>query len=235
MGKYVGRITSPITGKLEPIPSTGFFFEPTEDNMRKWRGWWRAANWEHFITFFVLGALSLILLSLISYSTVYGLEGLGAGFDFIKNEGMEIGKLYGPLMKNVFWLMGVFILFTTELGVMDIVARVCTDIIKVNWMRGSEISDRAVYFIILWIEIGFGILILLSGITQPLLLLVIGSCLNGMVMFFYSLLLLWFNNKVIPKHLEMGKMRFIALVWASAFYGYFTIAVLRGQIPKLFG
>lgn len=235
MGKYVGRITSPITGKPEPIPSTGFFFEPTEDNMRKWSGWWKAANWEHFITFFVLGGLSLILLSLISYNTVYGLEGLGKGFDFIRNEGIEIGKLYGPFMKNIFWLMGVFILFTTELGVMDIVARVCTDIIKVNWLRESEISDRAVYFIILWIEIAFGIIIILSGINKPLVLLVIGACLNGIVMFLYSMLLLWFNNKVIPKQLAMGKARFIALVWASGFYGYFTFAVLKSQIPKLFG
>lgn len=235
MGKFVGRITSPITGKPEPIPATGFFFEPTEDNMRKWRGWWKAANWEHFITFFVLGALSLILLSLISYNTVFGLEGLGEGFDFIKNEGMEIGKLYGPLLKYLFWLMGVVILFTTELGVMDIVARVCTDIIKVNWMRESEISNRAIYFTILWVEIALGIIIILSGINRPLPLLIIGSCLNGMVMFFYSMLLLWYNNKVIPKHIQMGKVRFIALVWASGFYGYFTLAVLGSQIPKLFG
>jgi hypothetical protein len=33
----------------------------------------------------------------------------------------------------------------------------------------------------------------------------------------------------------MGKIRFIALVWASGFYGYFTIAVLKDQIPKLLG
>jgi hypothetical protein len=203
--------------------------------MRKWSGWWKAANWEHFITFFVLGAVSLILLSLISYNTVYGLEGLGKGFDFIRSEGIEIGKLYGPFMKNIFWLMGVFILFTTELGVMDIVARVCTDIIKVNWMRESEIGYGTVYFIILWIEIAFGIIIILSGINKPIVLLVIGACLNGMVMFLYSMLLLWFNNKVIPKQLAMGKTRFIALVWASGFYGYFTFAVLKSQIPKLFG
>ena len=235
MGKFVGRITSPITGKPEPIPATGFFFEPTEENMRKWRGWWKAANWEHFITFFVLGSLSLILLSLISYNTVFGLEGLGKGFVFIKHEGIEIGKLYGPLLKYLFWLMGVVILFTTELGVMDIVARVCTDIIKVNWMRESKISNRAIYFTILWVEIAFGIIIILSGIDKPLPLLIIGACLNGMVMFLYSMLLLWFNNKVIPRQLQMGKVRFIALVWASGFYGYFTIAVLGDQIPKLFG
>ncbi len=32
----------------------------------------------------------------------------------------------------------------------------------------------------------------------------------------------------------MGKVRFLALVWACAFYGYFVLIVLRGEIPKLF-
>jgi len=77
--------------------------------------------------------------------------------------------------------MGVVIFFTTELGVMDIVARVCTDIIKVNWMRESKISNRAIYFTILWVEIAFGIIIILSGIDKPLPLLIIGACLNPLV------------------------------------------------------
>jgi len=236
MGKFIGRITSPVTGVEEAIPSTGFFFEMTDENLRRWRGWWKAANWEHFVTFFVLGALSLIFLSFISYSTVYGLEGLGKGFDFIRNEGLEIAKLYGPAWKYLFWLMGVFILLTTELGVMDIVARVATDLIKVNWAREAEAwSFSKIYFLILWLEIAAGITIISLGLSAPLTLLVIGACLNGMVMFFYSMLLLWNNNKVIAREISMGKVRFLAMVWASGFYGYFTIAVLADRIPKLFG
>jgi len=64
-------------------------------------------------------------------------------------------------------------------------------------------------------------------------LLVLGACLNGLVMAMYAFLLLWLNMRALPRWLAMGKVRFIALVWACAFYGYFAIIVLKSQIPKL--
>ena len=51
-------------------------FETNEENMRRWRSWWRVANQEHFITFFVLGLLSLIALSVLGLrDRVQDLEG----------------------------------------------------------------------------------------------------------------------------------------------------------------
>ena len=70
MGARIPRIVSPITGEEEAEPSLGYMFETNEENMRRWRSWWRVANQEHFITFFVLGLLSLIALSVLVYATV---------------------------------------------------------------------------------------------------------------------------------------------------------------------
>jgi len=39
MGRYVPRIKSPVTGKPEAAPSTGFIFEPTDEHLSRWRGW----------------------------------------------------------------------------------------------------------------------------------------------------------------------------------------------------
>ncbi len=68
MGQYIGRITSPLTGKEEPIPETGFHFRHTPENMARWQGWWRAANIEHFFSFLMTCIVTLFLLSLITYS-----------------------------------------------------------------------------------------------------------------------------------------------------------------------
>ena len=76
MGARIPRIVSPITGEEEAEPSLGYMFETNEENMRRWRSWWRVANQEHFITFFVLGLLSLIALSVLVYATV-GVQDLG--------------------------------------------------------------------------------------------------------------------------------------------------------------
>ena len=41
MGAYMGRITNPITGKKEVIDPSGYYFEPTDENLIKWKGWMR--------------------------------------------------------------------------------------------------------------------------------------------------------------------------------------------------
>jgi len=56
-----------------------------------------------------------------------------------------------------------------------------------NSQRGTE---SRLYFVTVWLEIVFGSVILLSGVTQPIVLLVIAASLNGLVMFVYSILLI---------------------------------------------
>ena len=239
MGHYIGRITSPLTGKEEVVADIGYHFEPSEENMGRWRAWWKAASREHFLTFFLLAALSLMMLSLISYSTTRGATGLEQGMGFIRIEGEFIGAAYGNFSQHLFHWMGIAILLTTELGLLDACARISTDIIKVNWLRNSERwTDSRLYFLLLWGQIVLGCAIMLVGLvvpgfSQPLTLLVLSASLNGGVMLIYSLLLLWMNNRVLRQALAMHPVRFVAMVWSCAFFGYFTFVTLKSQLPKL--
>ncbi|MGH8636272.1 MAG: hypothetical protein ACREUZ_03960, partial [Burkholderiales bacterium] len=61
-----------------------------------------------------------------------------------------------------------------------------------------------------------------SGVNQPLLLLVIAACLNGMVMFDYSILLIPHTRRGLPPALRVGGLRLGMLVFATAFYGFFA-------------
>jgi hypothetical protein len=94
MGARIPRLVSPITGEEEARPSTGYLFPQTEENLSRWRGWWKVANWEQFVTFFALGALSIILMSMIAYSTVNG-QDIGENIDFFRNEGLAFGEIVG--------------------------------------------------------------------------------------------------------------------------------------------
>jgi len=237
MGAFIGRITSLVTGRAEPIPDAGFLPRQTPENAARWRAWWRAANWEHFVLFFLLGAVSLIMLSCIAHSTVFGLD-LGEKMDFVRQEGVQIGLAFGSLARTAFYVAGTLILLTTELGLMDMVARVSADVVRCLWAKGSATwTLRRLYYVFLWGEILVGCAILLAGVRiewfrNPVHLLVLGASLNGLVMAFYSFLLLWMNGRVLPRWLAMGKVRFIALVWACAFYGYFAVTVLRIKVPQ---
>ncbi len=246
MGKYIGRITSPITGQKEAIADVGYYFKNTPDNFQRWRLWWKAANIEHFCSFFLTCVICLCLMSLISYSLFYdsagvlkpGMDRFGEGMDFIWGQAEVLGERpMGRLLQIGFLIMGVAVLMTTELGILDVVARISTDIVKVNYLRDNEFwSLSKLYFVFLWGEILLGIGILLIGLDKPMLLLVTSAAMNGVVMLLYSLILLYMNNKILPRTLSMSPVRFVALVWSCAFFGYFSFQAIKlTVIPYLYG
>lgn len=240
MGRFAGRLTSPLTGRTEVVADIGSHFEHNEGNLRRWRDWWRLADREHLLNFYLLSVISLMMLSLIAYSTARGTPDLAEGFAFIKAEGEFIGARYGGWMQHAFHWMGIAILLTTELGLLDACARISTDIIKVNWLRDSSVwTDSRLYYTLLWGQIAIGCAIMLlgliiPGLSQPLVLFVLSASLNGGVMLIYSALLLWLNNRVLGGTLRMRPIRFLAMIWACAFFGYFTIITLKNQLPRLF-
>jgi hypothetical protein len=246
MGRYVGRITSPLTGREETVAETGYHFPHTPENMARWRGWWRAANVEHAFSFLLTCCFTLFLLALITHSLLYDEQGqlrdeaqnLGKGFDFIWAQARLL-QAYpgGDVLRLCYLACGAAILFTTELGVLDGVARISTDIVKVNYLRNSVTwSASRLYFAFLWGEILLGTAILLFFSEEPLVLIRISAAANGAVMFLYSLTLLYMNNKILSRSLSMSPLRFVVATWSCAFFGYFTIQALRlSLIPMIMG
>lgn len=249
MGKYVGRITSPLTGQEEAVADVGYHFHHTPENMRRWRDWWKAANMEHIFSFLATCVVCLVLLSLISYSLFYdpsgqlkpGMERFGQDMNFIWGEAEELQRLVsipwlGSLIRIGFFVMGFCLLLTTELGVLDASARISTDILKVNFLRENpHWSQSRLYFTLLWGTIGMSTLILGYSLVdpslkQPMFLLKMSAAMNGGVMFIYSTLLLYLNTKILSRSLAVTPIRFLAMIWASAFYGYFTFLALQSDV-----
>ena len=56
MGSRVGHIGGAVGGEKSHLAETGFIFEPTAENTRRWRGWWRVVRVDQWGIFFV-GAL----------------------------------------------------------------------------------------------------------------------------------------------------------------------------------
>lgn len=239
MGAYIPKIESPFTGSPEAVASVGTVFRTDEENMRRWRGWWRVANHEQFWFFFVAGLLAIVIFSVLTVTTVFaeGLRFEESSFEFIRAEGDVLGDRIGAWMPATFWLIGTVVLFSTNLGVLDHVGRVIGDIVKTNWLREStRWSESTLYFTIVWTEIVIGSVILLSGVDEPLRLLVIASSLNGIAMFVYCVLLIWLNRRAVPKPIRITGVRLGVMVWAVLFFGYFTYFLLANDIiPTLLG
>jgi hypothetical protein len=235
MGARLPRIVSPITGEEQAAPTTGYFFRRDEENLRRWHGWWRVADREQFYTFFVIGAIALLTFMMLTYVTV-GAGTTEESFDFIRAQGESLQASDGAWLGTTFWLIGTVVLYSTNLAVLDMVGRVTADVLKTGPLANSTTwTESRLYFATVWAEIAFGSIILLSGVTQPLVLLVIASSLNGLVMFVYSCLLIQLNKRTLPREIGLRGGRLVALGWAVLFYGFFSAILLWDQFSQLFG
>ena len=235
MGAKLPRVVSPFTGEEIAAPTTGYFFRRDPENMRRWNAWWKVANREQFTTFFVIGAVTLFVFMALTYVTVPQ-GGSAESFDFILAQGEALGSDQGSWLATVFWLVGTVVLFSTNLAVLDMVGRITADVLKTGALKDSTTwTESKLYFVTVWAEIAFGSIILLSGVTQPIILLVIASSLNGLVMFVYSALLIRLNRGVLPKEIGLRGGRLVALTWAVVFYGGFSAILLVDQGKLLLG
>src|SRR5215218_5529274 len=138
MGILMPRIVSPVTGEEEARPSIGYKFEVDEENMSRWRNWWRVANQEQLLTFYILGLATLIGLSVLLYSTL-GIvnvpESQAGSIEFLRTEAQALAKQLGTWFEYFFYFAGFAVLFSTNVGIVDWVSRLTADALKVNFLK----------------------------------------------------------------------------------------------------
>jgi hypothetical protein len=231
MGRYIGRITSPFTGREEGAVEVGFVFPGSAVDLERWSHWWRRTNVEHFLSFYVLCILSLALMCLVAHALLGDSQQPSPGLGFIQDEALALERTLGAPARHAFLAVGVAVLFSTELALLDAVSRVLSDVIAVTFLRGStRFSLSRLYFTVLWSMIGFGVLVLAVGFDQPFALLVLSAALNGFVMFLYSGLLLVLNLWSFRGALRPSPLRIAALALAFGFFGYFSVLTVLDRL-----
>ena len=235
MGQYVPRLVSPVTGIEEAAPTrSSFMFPPTAPNLASWRRWWRFANIEQALTFVLVTVVTICLTSMLAHSTVYGRSDLPSDVRFLLLEGRALQAVVGPWFGLLFWGIGAFSLFASAMGIVDYTSRLAADVLKSTYLQSSTISESRLYFRLVWGIVAVGVLIILSGFTQPLVLLVISACTGGVIMFLYSLLLIVLNRRALPLVIAPGGFRILMLVWAALLFGLLSALTLWEQLRRFF-
>jgi hypothetical protein len=227
MGIHIPNIVSPITGKEEAAaPSLGYVPPSTEENARRFRGWWKVANQEHLITFWFIGALLLVALSVLIFSTVGVKENVGQGQALLEEEGRILGQRIAPWFEEFFYIAGFAMLFSTSIGVMDYVARITGDSLKVTFLKESGFwSESKLYALVVWVMAIGGSALLTTGIT-PIILVVLSAIGNGFAMAFHSVLLIVLNRRTLPEFARLKGWRVPVMVFCAAFYILFALYLI---------
>lgn len=234
MSKYAGHITNIFSSKNEDISLEGSTFEDTPQNRAYFNTWWKRINIEHGIVFWLTGAFTMILLSLLAYSTVYGNANVVTSINFVILEGAVIAQRTIPLLGTFFLIMAGVMLFGTQFSVYGSNARIASEnLVIINPEKFTAKKLPFFFYGFLWLQILVGIAVLAIGFTEPLALVVTGGVLNAFSMFIYSGLILWLNKTTLPTIARPNLIRTIAVSLAFLFYGGFTIFTLVINIQKL--
>jgi hypothetical protein len=139
-----------------------------------------------------------------------------------------MGKVWGPMLFITLFT-GFWVMWDTQLSVMDGYVRTVTDIIwsttekPHTWKGGS----RTVYYISLLVFTAWGCIAI--NLAAPMMLLMIGANMAGFIFVVSSIHIIVVNHKFLPKKLRPPLWRDIALVAMAIFYGFFLVALVGKQ------
>lgn len=232
MGKYVGRIINPITGKTESVSFKGYAFSPDAQNMAHWKEWMRFIRIDQGIIFWLLGLITLVLLSLNAHTVLSPKGIVPEGLNVAVAQAQIFGQHWGAWGSNSFLVMAFLMLFSVMWTIVDAFCRIVSDILYVNSHTGpfkkylgavENISVSHLYYGLVVAVVVVSSLLL--PLRQPLALLTISAVLGGIVMAIYTPILMYLNNVRLPKPLRPGIITNLMMALASLFYLYASGAI----------
>jgi len=230
MGQVVGFIPAAIGGHRVPLAHTGSVFPTTAENLSRWRGWWRIIQIDQWGVFFAgaivgMGLPAILYVSFLASGT--DIRGLAIAAELAGAVRAQAGAVLGFVIA----LMGAWVLFKTQLDILDGSVRCVTDILWTGSPRIRALSRgevRFVYYSLLLIGVIWGLITL--RLTQPIILLQLGANVAGLVLTIAALHILYVNTRLLPRELRPPLWRRLALVALALFYGFFVYLWLFGGL-----
>jgi hypothetical protein len=229
MSSLVGYIPAAVGGKAIQLSATGKVFQPTPEQLQHWRGWWKLARFDQYWlwaggAFMGMGLPALLVMQYVEPGSEL------AGWATAAHIAEALSRVGGPILWSLTLLASFWILFGTQLGIMDGFVRAATDTVWAGsaWIRQYTGGDvRKVYY-------SFLILFTLSGCVlintaQPLILIMIGANMAGLNFVFLGIHTLVVNRRFLPKELQPSLLRQLALVLTVLFFAFFVTMLVLVQ------
>ena len=229
MGSRAGYISAAVGGQKVHVAHSGFIFVPDTASMQHWKGWWRivrADQWGVFFTGAILGMALPALLYVAFLPKGTDIQGLGISAALANSVTARAWTILGGVVA----VLGVWILFKTQLDILEGMVRSITDILWTgsrrvrHWSRGEV---RAVYYTVLALIALWGSFAL--RLATPINLLKLSANIAGGVFVVSSLHLLYVNTRFLPREIRPPAWRRVALAAMALFYGFFVAMSVRSM------
>ncbi len=227
MGQLVGFIPTAVGGGKVKLAHAGAVFAPTEENLVRWRKWWRIVVLDQWGVFFAGSLLGMALPAILYTSFLTpgtDIRGLAVAAELAG----AMAARGGAWLAVIVALLSVWVLLKTQLDILDGLVRAVTDTLWTGSRRLREQGGgdvRWVYYPLLGVATAWGLVAL--RLTQPIQLLQIGANIAGLVSVVSALHILRVNTTLLPLEIRPALWRRAALVAMALFYGFFAALWMR--------
>lgn len=229
MSGLVGYIPAAVGGRAIKLSATGKIFEPTAEHLERWKGWWKLAGFDQYWlwaggAFLGMGLPAVLIMQFVEPGTDL------TGWATAAHIANILSQFGGPALWSLTLLAGFWILFGTQLGIMDGFVRLSTDNLWAasEWVRTRTRGDvRKVYYFFLFIFALSGCILITAA--QPLVLIMIGANMAGLNFVFLGIHTLVVNRKFLPRELRPPLWRQLALLATVLFFAFFVLMLVLHQ------
>ena len=247
MASFQGRIAG-IRGTNEEVSETGYVFDATASPLAlaRFRGWMRVSQQELLITFVFLIIVSVVITSLVVTATLgTGNSHLAGNFtEMVRLQGAELNRVAGKWLQIVFLLGGAFVLFSTQLGIVDTVTRISGSIFYERYGRYTSfwtLKRTFLFFLTAFVLASMAIILAswVGGETvdglQPDWLVLIAGPFTIASMYVFALVIGYMNVRRLPPAIGTPPIRRVGMIWAALLWGWFTAEYLSRTILSQLG
>lgn len=226
MAHYMGRLTGPITGKAEAIPSSGFV--PGKDE-----GLAHVRHWRHYLFWDIsigIGGnlLTTLMTCLLAYALLFPKNLLPQGYELAVVQSRFFEASWGVIGRFLFLIVAAAFLSDTWLATVDAVSRIHTDCLFAFFPKAQSISVRSWYLIFLFVLTG--ITSATMGAAEPGPLILISAVIGFVGTVLFSVALIFLNHVYLPRHLPKlarpGRLNLIFLCVSCLAYSLLAVAYL---------
>jgi len=234
MGHHMAKVVNPLRGREERHSERGFHIRATKQNDARWRAWFRHLVADQVLFFWLLNSFTILLFILGALAVLHP-RGIVPNQELLVwEEATILADSWGTPGRYLFLLVGVACLFSTQLTLVDGVARSCADLVHHNFAWGRRASLSAWYARVaaFWIVAGLGLTYLYESLPAIVFLLSAGFF-GGIAMAIYGPLILFANRRFLPPGQRPGPLATGALALVSVFYIAFavvSVVVLLGRL-----
>jgi hypothetical protein len=248
MGSLVGAIPSAVGGTHVSLSHLGTVFPITDENLRRWRGWWRYVLTDQLLVwtpgcFMGMALPALLSMQFAKYSDLKG-KNLDWAQALITADGIRHDPRFGPGLASALWMItlvvGLLVMLPSQMSIIDDFSRRWTDIL---WSGVSRIRDslhgnevRRIYYGILIGYVAWSLICFwaFSVYGSPKLMTIVIANLNNVAIGVTSFHLLHINRTLLPPALRPRWFQQLGLLCCGLFYvGLSLVVFYTKQLPDL--